>query len=168
MNNTLHSQLNALRIISKLRNGQKLDITKGLTIYGGGIVDWIWRKYNHDNKHKTIKMLQDLYTSIDQTAEQLVASIKSAKDEKYDRRINIMVNLAEKMKESITGLENLLGTYRQFPETVAMIEGVVQDYAIATYTQLLDNIPEDEKTKDLKESISFGGKIIYQGIDDQV
>jgi len=157
-----YEHLNNLRIISKIRPGQRLDTTNGLTIYEDGIINWLFRKYYRDTKDETVYILQNLYKSIDQCSEQLISDIINIKDKnKLFKKITIAINLAENLKTSISGIENLSKTYSQYPKTVSVLEGIIYDIAIITYTQLIDNIPMDKLTKTLKENVLYNSNIIY-------
>jgi hypothetical protein len=166
MNKLLHDQLNKLRIIGNLRVGQKLDTTKDLNVYDESYINWFYRKYHRDSKQETIRILQDIYVGIGQTTEQLIVELKNIKTEiKKNIKLEILVNVAEKIYDSILGIENLSNTYSDFPKTVACLEGVVQDYAIYTYKQIIHNIPSDKLSVKLKSNISYKGIILYKGKD---
>lgn len=162
----MHDHLNQLRIISKVRVGQRLDTTNGITVYEDSIFNWFLRKYYHDNKDEGTRYLQDLYRSIDQTVEQLTTDINNIIDTtQKTRKIQIALNLAEKIQSSIHGIENLSKTYASYPKTTATLEGIVQDFAIVTYTQLLDIIPHKKFSKVIKKNINYNGAIFYLGLD---
>ena len=169
MHNIMHDQLNKLRLISKLQEGQSLDTTNGLTVYEFGIWNWAWRKWNRDNKDEVTRYLQEFYRSVDQSVEQLVSDIRCSKDEtKRKKFINIAENLAEKIKASITGIEKLSKTYSQYPKTTSTLEGIVQDFAIVTYKQLMEVIPVENLSKILKENILYNGILLYVGVNDKL
>jgi len=158
MNNIIHEYLNKLRIISKIKAGQRLDTTNGLSVYEEGWYNWLLRKYYHDNKDEGVRYLQDLYKAIDQSVEQLINDIYTIADEnKKNKKIHVAINLAEKIRSSIIGIENLAKTYHYYPKIVATLEGIVQDFAVPTYLQLLDYIPKHKLTKDLIGDIQFNG-----------
>ena len=166
MNNILHDYLNKLRIISTIRPGQRLDTTSGLNIYEPTIISWILRKWYHDNKDEGIRYLQDLYKGIDQTVEPLSRDISTILDaQRRNRIMHVIINMAENIHLSITGLENLSKTYTAYPQIIASIRGIVQDFAIETYFYLLNSIiPKEDYTHLLKQNIMYEGKIIYKGI----
>ncbi len=160
MNNTMHSLLNKLRIISKIRPGQRLDTTNELTVYEEGWTSWIYRKWYRDNKDETIRVLQDLYKSIEQHTEQLISSV-STSSPLYLKKIRVIINLAKQLYLSIEGLDNLAKTYSNYPKVVASIEGIIQDYAIASFAILIASIPEDNLLPVLKRDITFNGSVCY-------
>jgi hypothetical protein len=165
MNNMLHEQLNRLRLISKLQEGQSLDTGNGLTVYEFSYTNWLWRKWNRDNKDEVTRFLQEFYRSIDQSVEQLVGDIRLTKDEhKKNKLLHVASNLAEKLKSSISGVEKLSRTYATYPKTTSTLEGIVQDFAIVTYKQLLEVMPRDKLTKSLKDNVTYNGMILYIGI----
>jgi hypothetical protein len=166
MNNTLHEHLNKLRIIGRIKEGQRLDTTNGLTIYDSGWLNWIYRKYYHDSKDETTRMLQELFRSIDQSVDQLLVEMKGLEDgELLNQKYEIAITLAEKIKQAIIGVENLSKTYIDYQKTVATLEGIVQDFAVTTYKRLLLHIPEDKYTKTLLGNILYDGIILYLGND---
>jgi len=168
MNQVLHDQLNKLRLISKLKEKHSLETTGGLSVYEPGYMSWFFRKWSHDGKDEVVRFLQEFYRSIDQSAEQLITDIKTAKDEtKRVRSLHVAVSLAEKLKTSIRGIEMLSKTYSQFAKTTAVLEGIVQDFAIVTYKQILDVIPKEQLSKSLRESITYNGVVLYQGLDTE-
>lgn len=168
MNNIIHEYLNKLRLISKLQEGQSLDTTNGITIYNFTYLNWVWRKWNRDNKDEVTKFLQEFYKSIDQSVEQIISDLNTTKDEnKKKKLISIIINLAEKIKLSFKGLESLSKTYISYPKTISIIEGIVQDFAIITYKHLIEVIPFELLLKTLKENILYNGDIIYIGFNER-
>lgn len=165
MNNTIHDQLNKLRIISKIKEGNSLTTSPQLEIYEFGYLNWFYRKLHQDNKDEVVKYLQEFYKGVDQSAEQLVGEITCKHNKK--KTMILASSLAEKINMSIVGLEHLIKTYHKYPTTMSMIEGIVQDYALPTYKQLLDAIPMHSYTDILQKSIRFNGDTIYTGIEDK-
>lgn len=168
MNNTIHDHLNKLRLISKLKEGQSLDTTNDLSVYEFTYLNWFWRKWRGDNKEEVTRFLQEFYRSVDQSTEQLINEIKNCKEEqKKNKYIKVSINLAEKLKDSIHGLEILSKTYNNYPKTIAIIEGIIQDFAISTYSQLLEIIPQNKYGRELSSNVTYHGNIIYMGIENK-
>ena len=164
MNDVMHGLLNKLRIISKIKEGQKLDTSNGLSVYDDGWFNWFLRKWNRDNKDEGIRFVLDLYKSLQQSIETIINESKvSHPESKKSMAIYVLINAASELKASIRGLDNLCKTYAKFPTAVAAIDGILKDYVIVTYSSLLEAIPADKLTKDLKESITYGGIIVYNG-----
>jgi hypothetical protein len=169
MNDILHGQLNQLRIISKVRIGQRLNTTNNLTVYEDSILNWLRRKYYHDSKDETVRLLQDLYRTINQSATQLIADIRTTRDEQVRlSKMQVALTLASLINTSIKGVENLSNTYSTYTRTTSILHGIVQDFAIVTYTQLLNVILVHIYTKDLKNSVLYNGHIIYLGINAKI
>ncbi len=160
MNNTMHTLLNKLRIIGKIRAGQRLDTTNELTVYEEGWASWIYRKWYRDNKDETIRVLQELYKSIEQHTEQLISSVTNSSPS-YAKKIRVVINLAKQLYLSIEGLDNLAKTYSNYPKVVASIEGIIQDYAVASFALLIAAIPEDSLLPILRRDINFNGSVCY-------
>jgi hypothetical protein len=63
-------------------------------------------------------------------------------------------------------IENLSKTYVNYPKTISVLDGLIQDYAITTYKLLLEYIPKDKLSKDLRENVTYNGVLVYQGYDE--
>ena len=157
MDTILHGYLCKLRIISKIPVGGKLDTTQNnLDIYNNGMFNWIYRKIYGDNKENATKYLIDLYREINSFSEQLMDNIESEKNVARERRkIIMLVSLTEKMKESINGIRNLIGTYKAYLKIVSLLECLEQDILIPQYRILLKFIPDQYYTDILRLPISY-------------
>lgn len=155
MNNIYHDQLDKLRIISKIKEGDKLDVRFGMDIQNNWwpLFSWLGRFFSKNSKEESIRCLQDLYRSISQTTEQLIESIKQADTSQLEPRIFTAQSFAEKLRGSLTGLENLAKTYSIYPSIVSQIEGIVQDYLWPSYQMIGKGIPEDRWTETMREPI---------------
>jgi hypothetical protein len=166
MNDTMHVLLNKLRVIGKIKENQKLDTSNGINVYVDGWINWFFRKWNRDNKDEGIRNLRDLYKAFQQSVETVINESKHSNTEsKKSMAIYVLINAATELKNSVRGLENLTKTYAAYPTTTAEIDGILKDYVIVTYSSLMDSIPKDKLTKDLRESITFCGVVVYNGID---
>lgn len=156
MNNMMHEQLNQLRLIGILRVGNSID-TINKTIYEPTWYMWLYRKYYHDDKDCVTRFLQEFYRNLQQTSEALIRDLHAHEAAKWN--IKIAITMAEELRASIRGLENLSKTYAKYPKTVTEIKGIVQDYAVVIYKRLLETIPEEDlKTKkDLLETVEYYG-----------
>ena len=166
MNNTIHDQLNKLRIISKIKEGNSLTTNPHLEIYTPGYFSWLFRKLHQDSKDEVIKYLQEFYRAVDQSVEQLIGEITCKRDRK--RSIMIATSLSDKIHISIYGLEHLTKTYHKYPTTVSVIEGIIQDYALVSYKKLLDTIPLEYHTDIMNTSIRYLGEVIFQSSKDKI
>jgi len=166
----MHEQLNKLRLISKLKEGQSLYTKDGISVYEFSYLNWIWRKWYNDNKDEVVRYMQDFYRSVDQSVDTLTSDIYHANvnsnEIKKKKLIDVAINLAEKIKASFMGIENLSKTYVNYPKTISVLDGLIQDYAITTYKQLLEYIPKDKLSKDLRENVTYNGVLVYQGYDE--
>ena len=167
MNINLHEQLNKLRIISKLREGQSLYTKENITVYEFSYLNWAWRKWYNDNKEEVVRYLQEFYRSVDQSVEMLIIDIARTTDEtKKNKLLHVSINLAEKIKHSVSGVENLSKTYVSFPKITAMLEGIIQDFAAVTYKQLIEIIPKHMITRELSSNLTYCNCILYKGSND--
>jgi hypothetical protein len=167
MNNSLHEYLNKLRIIAKVKVGQRLNTVGEITIHEEGYFSWFVRKFYRDGKNETTRFLQDLFRSLTQSADQLQREINTCiinkENDKLSKCYYHAVQLAETIKHSVEGINNLAKTYRDYPKTAAELEGIIHDYAVVIYSDLLKAIPANQLSKDLKDSILYDGIVIYQG-----
>lgn len=166
MNNTIHDQLNKLRIISKIKEGNSLTTNPQLEIYTPGYFSWIFRKIHQDSKDEVIKYLQEFYRAVDQSVEQIIGEITCKRDRK--RSIMIATSLSDKIHISIYGLEHLVKTYHKYPTTVSVIEGIIQDYALVSYKKLIDTVPIEYHTDIMNTSIRYLGEVIFQSNKDKL
>ena len=165
MNDSMHNLLVKVRIIGKIKEGQKLDTCNGLHVYNDGWINWFFRKWNRDNKYEGVRCIKDLYRTLEQTVDALVSETKRCKDDaKKSRNTYVMINTAIDIKNSINGLDNLTKTYIQYPSTTAAIEGILRDYVVVIYNTLLENIPKDKLPETLNENIIYSGMPLYDGI----
>ncbi len=166
MNDIMHELLTKLRVISKIREGQKLDASNGLTVYTDGWINFFLRKWNRDNKDEGVRVLRDLYKALQQSVETIINESKhSPSDSKKSMAIYVLINAASELKSSIRGLDNMCKTYAGYPTTIASLDGVLHDYVLVTYSSLLEAIPHNKLTPELRESITYCGKIVYKGTD---
>ncbi len=167
MNDVMHDLLNKLRIISKVRENQKLDTSNGLNVYTDGWVNWMLRKWHRDNKDEGIRFLRDQYKALQQSIETVINELRHSPNEtKKAMAIYVLINAASELKASVKGLDNLCKTYTNYPTTVAALDGILKDYVIVTYSALIEAIPQDKLTRELRESITYNGSIVYKGEDD--
>lgn len=156
MENILHNYLTRLRIISKCPVNGRLDTTHNdINIYYGGIISWMYRKAYGDSKENTTKYLIDLYREINSFSDQLMYNIlMEQNDIRRRKKLTMLVSLTEKMKESLSGIRNLIGTYKEYLKIVSLLECLEQDLIIPQYRTLLKFIPEPFHTEILKTSIT--------------
>lgn len=157
MDHILHTYLTRLRIISKCPvNGKLSTIHNDLNIYYGGIVDWLYRKVYGDNKDNATKYLIDLYREINSFSDQLMYNIETEQSEiRKRKKTTMLVSLTEKLKESLTGIRNLIGTYKDYLKIVSLLECLEQDVIIPQYQILLKFIPLSYHTEILKTAITY-------------
>lgn len=156
MDSILHQYLTKLRIISKIPEHGKLDTTQNdLNIYYGTIMNWVWRKFNGDSKECTTKYLVSLFREINSFSDQLMYNITTEQNPICkNKKLTMLVSLTEKVKESLTGIRNLIGTYHDYLKVVSVLECLEQDIIIPQYQSLKKFIPNDYQTDILKTAIS--------------
>jgi hypothetical protein len=161
----MHEHLNKLRIISKLKESQKLDTTKGINIYTYSLYNWILRRWARENKEETIRTLRDLYKSFGQSVETVINDYTTHKKLQL---VYVLINSAIELRASILGLDNLSKTYSAFPATTSALEGIVRDYIIVIYDLLLNTIPKENWPSEFNETIMYQNIIIYKGVNNIV
>lgn len=163
MNDIMHDLLDKLRIISTIKEDQKLDTSNGrLNIYTEGWLSWIRRNWYGDSKDEGVRYIKDMYKAIQQYVETLIKEYNQTRDEsKKSAIITVLINAASELKASIKGLDNLCKTYINFQRTTAELLGILKDYILVTYSSLLDVIPANKLPNDLLTSITYGGIIVF-------
>jgi hypothetical protein len=153
----LHNYLTKLRIICKIPENGRLDTTQNdLNVYHSNVFNWIWRKFNGDSKEFTVKYLIGLYREINSFSDQLMNNINTEKSETCKlKKTLILVSLAEKIKESLIGIRNLIGTYQGYLKIVSLLESLEQDIIIPQYNILKKFIPDAYHTDVIKSDISY-------------
>ncbi len=157
MENMMHTYLVKLRVISKIPEHGRLDTTyNDINIYYGGILGWILRKAYGDNKENTLKYLIDLYKEINSFSDQLMYNITTENNEILKRKkITMLVSLAEKLKSSLLGIRNLIGTYKDYLKIISLLENLEQDIIIPQYKILVKFIPDNYHTELLRTTLTF-------------
>ena len=165
MNSVTHELLTKLRVISKIKEGQKLDTANGLNIYTDGWINWLMRKWNRDTKDESVRYLRELYISIGQSIDPIIkTALMSPHTRRKQNAIYILVSAAKEIRASVKGLDALARTYSAFPTTIAALEGIVTDYIIVTYNAIITAIPIHVIPKDFKESVLYSGRVIIKGL----
>ena len=164
ISDVMHDLLNKLRIISQVKEGQKLNTMYGLDVYNEGWFNWLARVWNRDSKDECIRYIRDLYKSLQQSIETVINEYSNNQSKvRKTMALGVLVNAATELKSSVRGLDNLRKTYTNYPGTVAQLHGIMRDYVIVAYSTLMDIIPIEKLSDELRESITFDGKILYVG-----
>lgn len=139
-----HSYLSKLRIISKIPEHGKLDTTHNdINIYYASTFNWVCRKIQGDSKHNAVKYLTILYREINTFSDQLMCNIANEQDVvKKHKKLTMLASLTEKIKESLNGIRNLTGTYKDYLKVVSLLECLEQDIIIPQYKILKDFLPD--------------------------
>lgn len=168
MDNVLHTYLTKLRIISKIPANGKLDITNNdLNIYHDSIVNWILRKFHGDNKNNATKYLTDIYREINLFSDQLMYSIESELNSATKvKKMNMLVSLAEKIKESLVGIKNLIGTYKEYLKVISVLECLEHDIIMPQYRSIKKFIPEEYHTIILKTPILYSPDFVNENMNE--
>jgi hypothetical protein len=166
METVTHSYLTKLRIIAKIPENGKLDTTQNdLNIYDATFWNWVWRKFQGDSKAIAVKYLTDLYREITSFSDQLMHNINTESNIlRKNKKLVMLVSLTEKIKESLVGVRNLSGTYKNFLKTVSLLECVEQDIVIPQYRILKAFIPENYHTDVIKAPLTYSHNQISAGI----
>lgn len=149
MDTVIHTYLTRLRIISKIPTNGKIDTTNNdLNIYYSSISSWVRRKMQGDSKDNATKYLTDLYKEINAFSDQLMSNVDTENDKiNKHKKIIMLTSLAEKIKESLAGIRNLIGTYKDYLKTVSLLECLEQDIIMPQYRVMQDFIPKSYHTE---------------------
>lgn len=163
METVIHTYLTKLRIISKIPVNGRLNITNNdLDIYKDSFINWFLRKWGNDCKDNATKYLYDLYREINSFSNQIMDNINFEQTESRKVILIIMlVSLAEKIKESLIGIRNLIGTYKDWLKTCSNLECLEQDIIISQFRILKNFIPEKFHTDIIKSNITYSH--VYTG-----
>jgi hypothetical protein len=153
METIAHQYLTKLRIISKIPENGQLDLTNNdLNIYDPGLVNWINRKLQGDGKMNTVSYLRTFYREINSFTTELMKSIEVEQNSiRKDRKTVLLASLAEKVKVSTVGVENLMKTYRLWHKIISTLESIQQDIIENQLKTVILFLPEKYKTDTLKE-----------------
>lgn len=165
----LHEPLNKLRIIAKIKPGQKLNTINQFDIYTDSLYNRLVRMLSRENRFENTRYLQNFYKNVFDLSDNLIKEYKNINDtNKKKYMLQTIINVASELKESVTGLNNLLETYQTSEKTVAEIDGIIKDYFIITYNALLESLQPAELSDALKKPVIFNNKVIITGteIDD--
>ena len=143
-----HQYLTKLRIIAKIPENGQLDLTNNdLNIYSPTIINWVYRKLQGDGKLNTVAYLRTFYREINGFTTELMKSIEVEQNAIVKSHKTILLtSLAEKIKESTIGVENLVKTYRHYHKIISTLESIQQDIIENQLKNIIMFIPENFKT----------------------
>jgi hypothetical protein len=148
-----HQYLTKLRIVSKIPENGQLDLTNNdLNIYSPTLVNWIYRKLQGDGKSNTVAYLKTFYREINGFTTELMKSIEVEQNEvTRNRKTILLASIAEKIKESTMGIDNLMKTYRQWHKIISTLESIQQDIIENQLKMIIMFIPNEFKTGVLRD-----------------
>jgi hypothetical protein len=169
MNNIIHEQLNNLRLIALIKEGDKLDLADGaLSIQDSSWRGWIWRQQlwvpkKINSKEETVRYLRELYICIYQQAEQIHQEL--SRDAENIRARALAISLSDKLNSSFQGLRNLCKTYQCYARQCVEISGIIDDYGAPAFALLskynTNNIALELKHNDNNKIIIDNGDDLY-------
>ena len=152
MDSIVHQYLTKLRIIAKVPENGQLDLTNNdLNVYNPSLVGWIYRKLYGDGKKNSVVYLLSFYRELNVFTTDLMKSI-NIDDQKTSKmhKLTILTILAEKIKGSTVGIENLTHTYRKYHKVVSILESIRQDIIDIQLNNIISFIPNDIKTETIR------------------
>lgn len=160
MDATLHKILNNLRVMSLLKPGQKLDFTKShINIYEDTYATWVYRKIYGENKAKLCNDLYNMYEEIYQFAQNLKREHDNSKENQRQQIVSEKArDIIHKLYGSLMGIKQLRDTYKQFPQTMAFLMGIEEDYIIKTMGILFTIVNIETLSEEITEK--FGLKAL--------
>ena len=153
MENIAQQYLTKLRIIAKIPEYGQLDLTNNdLNIFSFGLFTWINRKISGDGKDNTVNFLRNFYREVMGFTSELMLSIESDTcGINKNRKYILLASLADKVKESTTGIQNLMTTYKSWHKIISVLESIQQDIIECQLKNILIFLPNKFKTKLLTE-----------------
>jgi hypothetical protein len=148
-----HQYLTKLRIIAKIPKNGQLDLTNNdLNIYNSTLINWFYRKLQGDGKLNTVAYLITFYREINGFTTELMKSIDVEQNSIVKSHKTILLtSMAEKIKESTIGVDNLMKTYRQYHKIISTLESIQQDIIENQLKNIVMFIPENFKTSILRD-----------------
>lgn len=161
-----HQYLTKLRIIAKIPENGQLDLTNNdLNIYSPGLVNWVYRKMHGDGKLNTIGFLKTFYQEVVVFTSELMKSIEAERAAtNRNRKYVLLASLAEKIKESTVGVDNLIKTYRYYHKIISTLESIQQDIVENQLKSIIMFLPNQYKNLSLKDIENGQGDLVP--IDD--
>lgn len=167
MDKFIITTLPQLLLISKIPREGKLNVKNGeLTIYQGGLRNWIMRNFNGDGREATINFLKDFYIGIQANVREIIKH--NYKEENKNTKSITSENLAAiitNLYSSLSGIKNLRQTYRTHIKVISDLEFIENHLIIPTirsYIKSTEQIPSDENfvkiLEDTRISISESKK----------
>ena len=148
-----HQYLTKLRIIAKIPENGQLDLTNNdLNIYNPTMMNWFYRKIQGDGKLNTVAYLSIFYREINGFTTELMKSISVEQNKNVKVNKLILLNrMAEKIKESTIGIENLMKTYSHYHKIISTLESIQQDIIENQLNSIITFIPENFKTNIIRD-----------------
>lgn len=146
MEDILH-YLKILRIISKIpKHGRISIIENEIYIYEYTILNWVYRKLTQDNKYDSVQYLQTFYLDLNNFIDDfnIKMSIDLSNESRQKKKI-LLISIIILLKKSICGIENLINTYRLYPEIVSILELIINDIINPQYNRLSKFLPKKIK-----------------------
>ena len=163
MDKFITNTLPQLLLISKIPREGKLTVKNGeLDIYGGGLWNWTVRACTGEGKKATVIYLKDFYQNIRKAVREMVKQNDKEDDIIVKKiRSNNLHAIIENLYLSLEGLNNLAGTYHDYPKTISDLEYIENHVVIPTikfYIDSRETVPETEVIRRIKDDINITGK----------
>lgn len=157
MNNELENMaekyITKLRVISKIPSNGRLSTLNvnnkiGIDIYKGSISEWFMRVYNGDSRDQTLDFLNTFFQELD-----TFVNIVIYDSSNNCKQLSLLVRIAEQIRKSLFGINNLKETYSKCPKSISIIEYIENDRAVPLYLKIIQFLPENERSDVLKKPL---------------
>ena len=135
--------LPTLGTISGLKPGEKLRVRKNQIKIDNRWCQWLFRNYDKESREVTIAELKLLYGEIMTK----INSLDAIGD------YNKLLQVANYLANSSSGLLNLKKTYQESPEIVCQIQWIIDAYIVQGYEHIVAELPSR-----MKPTFCFVGK----------
>lgn len=125
----IYQIISNLKIIGKIPEGGRLSIVYSeINIYEDGLLSWLARKYYGDSKERCCSFLHKFFRDLAGFVDAYIREIESEQTQKLkERKINLLASLRDNLKDSVSGIENLIQTYKDYLKVVSSLELVRND-----------------------------------------
>ena len=128
---TLDDFILDLKILSKIKSGQKLSLGENNNIYiDTSYLQYFYRLFGDSSRNSTIEYLEILDKNISAKIETIINNQEQKIDLFLDSKENILLNISHNLSLSLVGLNNLINTYISDELIVSKLEMLIHNFEL--------------------------------------
>lgn len=151
---TINNELLNLLILSKVQVGDKIMISNGSIYISNGILQGVSRKWNGENRNRTIEIIEDIVNRVFKFTDDLLThelEASTQRNKSYSARLSgnykttfedevktQFLNINKHLSACCNGIQNLKITYMQDINTITKLSNIIEK--ITMRTNKIDNI----------------------------